>query len=705
MSEQYALMSSQLGIKSIQIQKTLELLESGASLPFIARYRKEVTGGLDEVAIANIRDLKQSLDDFNKRRKLILTSLEERGLLDGTLRQAITNTKTLTALEDIYLPYKVKKKTRASMARKKGLEDLATELMQQNGHQIDFKKYINRDKGVKNRDEALEGARDILAEQMNEDASLRAHLREAFQTHAYLISKVIKTKKDEAEKYRDYFDLNEKLTRVPAHRLLAVLRGQSEKFLRVQTRPDEEKTIRLVERHFVRGRGFSSSQVQLAAVDSYKRLIMPSLEKEVLNVAIEKADTESIRIFVANLRELLLAAPLGKKRVLAFDPGFRSGAKVVALDEEGNLLFNCNLFPVASSSSQEQEAAAETRRLIKEYKIEALAVGNGTAGRETEAFLKSLALDPPIISVDESGASIYSAGESGRLEFPNHDLTVRGSVSIGRRLQDPLAELVKLDPKSIGVGQYQHDVNQSALRRGLDDEVLYCVNAVGVDLNSSSVELLSYVSGIGPKLAAAIVTYRNQQGSFKTREELKKVPRLGGKVFEQAAGFLRVYGGKQALDASAVHPESYSLVLRMAKKLNCSMKDLLSKDNLRQELNLEDYVSTDVGLPTLEDIMNELEKPGRDPRPSFNVFSFADGVHKISDLYIGMKLPGLVTNVTKFGAFVDIGVHQDGLVHVSKLKQGFVADPTEVVRVRQQVEVTVLDVDVPRKRISLSLIG
>ncbi|MDD7986472.1 Tex family protein [Lentisphaera marina] len=705
MSDIISLISAELAIKVNQVNKTLELLESGATLPFIARYRKEMTGGLDEVQIASIRDLKLSFDELDKRRKAMLKSLDERGLLTGALESKLQETTKLNILEDLYLPYRPKKKTRASQAREQGLEGLARQLMQQNGERIDFQKYINRQKQVNNRDEALAGARDILAEEISEDSKTRAQLRQAFEDHARLSSKVVKTKIDEAQKYRDYFDLDEKLSRVPAHRLLAILRGERDGFLRVKMRPDQERTLRIVERIFVKGRGLASSQVQLAVEDSYKRLLLPSLEKEIQKKAQEKADAESIRVFVANLRELLLAAPLGRKRILAFDPGFRTGAKVVSLGAGGELLNYCNLFPVRGSKAQEQEAAEQTCHLIKKYELEAIAVGNGTAGRETELFLNDLNLSIPVISVDESGASIYSASESARNEFPDQDLTVRGAVSIGRRLQDPLAELVKLDPKTIGVGQYQHDVDQVALKKALDDQVLSCVNAVGVDLNSASVELLSYVSGIGPKLAESILTYRSEKGSFKNRNELKKVPRLGEKVFEQAAGFLRVYDGNQNLDASGVHPESYPIVKAMAKDLCCSVSELLSQQNLRDQLVLDKYISASVGLPTLEDIKQELEKPGRDPRPAFSAFSFSQDIHEISDLHVGMKVPGLVTNVTKFGAFVDIGVHQDGLIHISKLKHGFVSDPVEVVRVRQQVEVTVLEVDAKRNRISLSLIG
>ncbi|EDM27703.1 RNA binding domain protein, S1 [Lentisphaera araneosa HTCC2155] len=704
MSEILSFISAELAIQSSQISKTIELLDSGATLPFIARYRKEATGGLDEVQIGAIRDLKSNFEELDKRKQAIFKSLKERDLLTENLKAKLEQAKNLNALEDYYLPYRPKKKTRASQAREKGLEPLTQVLMQQSGDRIDFHKFINRAKGVNNRDEALAGARDILAEQMSEDSKTRSQLRNAFETHARLSSKVIKTKIEDAQKYRDYFDLEEKLSRVPGHRLLAILRGEREGFLRVKMRPDQERTQKIVERNFVKGRGLASSQVQLAAEDAYKRLLLPSLEKEVQKKAQEKADIESIRVFVANLRELLLAAPLGRKKVLAFDPGFRTGAKVVCLGSAGELLYNCNLFPVGNSKEKEQQAADETRRLVKKYAIEALAVGNGTAGRETELFLNELDLGLPVISVDESGASIYSASESARNEFPNHDLTVRGAVSIGRRLQDPLAELVKLDPKTIGVGQYQHDVDQSALKKALDDQVLSSVNAVGVDLNTASVELLSYVSGIGPKLAEAILNYRSSEGLFKNRNELKKVPRLGDKVFEQAAGFLRVFDGDQVLDSSAVHPESYGLVKRMAKDLNCSVTDLLNSGEFRQQIKLESYVNSSVGLPTLEDIKQELEKPGRDPRPNFSAFSFSQDIHEISDLHVGMKVPGLVTNVTKFGAFVDVGVHQDGLIHISKLKHGFVADPAEVVRVRQQVEVKVIEVDAKRKRISLSLI-
>ena len=692
-----------LNIPENKISAVLKLLADGATIPFIARYRKEVTGSLDEVQISQIRDLNESFITFDKRKTAILESLTERGLLSAQLKQAIYASNSIQELEDLYLPHRPKKRTRASIARDKGLEGLAKELLLQNGQRIDFSKYINRSKDVNNRDEALEGARDILAEKISEDPQLRQQLRLAFSEHARMNSKVVKSKMDEAQKFRDYFDVSEKISRIRSHRLLAILRGESEKLLRVQVRPDEEITLRGVTRKYLKGRGFSSDQVKLACSDAYKRLIVPSLEKETLKLAKEKADQEAIQVFVSNLKELLLAAPLGHKTILAFDPGFRTGAKVVALDSQGTLLHYTNLFPTGSQK-QQIDAAEHTQQLIKKHKIEAIAVGNGTAGRETESFLNELNLELPIISVDESGASIYSASESARKEFPDHDLTVRGAVSIGRRLQDPLAELVKLDPKSIGVGQYQHDVDQNLLKKSLDDLVASCVNSVGVDLNSASAELLSYVSGLGPKLAEAIVLFRDQNGPFSSRSDLKKVPRLGAKVFEQAAGFLRISQAKNPLDQSAVHPERYPLIKKIASDLQYSIKELLETPEVTDRIDLNKYLSSDIGLPTLKDIIAELKKPGRDPRPEFNLFSFDESVHKIEDLYVGMKLPGLITNVTNFGAFADIGVHQDGLIHVSKLSKTFVSDPHSVVKVRQQVEVTVMEVDIKRKRISLSLI-
>ncbi|MCM8529794.1 MAG: RNA-binding transcriptional accessory protein [Lentisphaeraceae bacterium] len=694
--------AKQLNIPESKVTAVLKLLADGATIPFIARYRKEVTGNLDEVQLAEISTLKEKFTEFNKRKETILKSLIERDLLTDKLQAQIDACHELTELEDLYLPLRPKKKTKASTAKEKGLEPLAKELLAQHNSHIDFKKYINRSKEVHNRDEALAGARDIIAEIVSEDSQVRQGLRIQFTEHSTIQSKLIKTKKEEADKFRDYFDHSERLSRIPAHRFLAIMRGVNEKLLRVSAKPDQDRAIRLIERIYIKSFSFPSKQVKEAIADSYKRLLAPSLENEVLKLTKDKADNEAIEVFIKNLKELLMAAPLGDKSVLAFDPGFRTGAKVVALDKKGNLLEYKNLFVL--EGNKVDSATKDIQRMIQKYSIEVIAIGNGTAGRETEQFIKEMNTGLTVVMVDENGASIYSASETARKEFPDLDLTVRGAVSIGRRLQDPLAELVKIDAKSIGVGQYQHDVDQNQLKKGLDQQVISCVNAVGVTLNNASAELLSYVSGLGPKLAEATVIYRQQHGPFKTRQELLKVPRLGAKVFEQAAGFLRILDGKNPLDASAVHPESYGIVKSMAKKLNCSVEELLSSKEKRQEIVSESFVSPTAGKETIEDILAELDKPGRDPRSEFKVFSFDDSVHKVDDLYPGMKLPGIVTNVTNFGAFIDIGVHQDGLVHISKLTNGFVSDPSQVVRVKQQVEVTVMEVDSKRKRISLSMI-
>lgn len=687
----------ELNIAEKKVRAVFKLLEEGGTVPFIARYRKEATGQLDEVQIMQIRDAKLRVEELVKRRQSILASLTERDLLTESLSEQIEKAQNKVDLEDIYLPFRAKKRTRAAIARERGLQGLADELLQQvNGH-IDIKLYINRAKEVPNRDSALAGARDIIAEQISEDRQVRQLLRQQFKEHAVIHSKVIKTKKDDAGKFRDYFDHTEKFRAIPSHRLLAILRGVNEKLLRLSIRPDEVRALKSIERLFKKGYGFDSRQVIEALEDSYKRLLAPSIENEVLKEAKVKADLEAVKVFSDNLKELLMAAPLGAKNVLAFDPGFRTGAKVVALDKLGNLKEYCQLFPF----DKKDQAATKTKELCQKYNIEALAVGNGTAGRETETFLRELDLGIDIIMVDECGASIYSASATARREFPDLDLTVRGAISIGRRLQDPLAELVKVEPKSIGVGQYQHDVDQNQLKSGLDDRVMSCVNAVGVNLNNASLELLSYVSGLGPKLAENIVEFRKIHGSFRNRQQLKKVPRLGDKAFEQAAGFLRVIGGDNPLDQSALHPESYGLVKKIAKDLNYQAVDLIGRE-LIEKVDSETY---GVGELTLKEILSELEKPGRDPRQSFKLFSFDEEVHSMNDLSVGMKLPGLVTNVTKFGAFVDIGVHQDGLVHVSKLTNGYVSDPSEVVKVKQQVEVTVLEVDIQRKRISLSMVG
>ena len=699
MSKIAQIIAGELNIKVSQVEKTLSLLKEGATVPFIARYRKEVTGDLDEVQITQIRDLMLKFEELEKRKKAIVKSLEERDLLSAELKSRIEACMALTELEDIYLPYKPKKRTRALIARERGLEPLALEILKQLDQKIDSFKYINPAKEVPNNDAALAGARDIIAEAVNEDASVRQLVRKLFLEHATVASKVVKSKKEEAEKFKDYFDHSERLSRVPAHRLLAIMRGVNEKFLKMSIRSDEDRTVGAIKHHYLKGYNFSTKQIGLAIEDSYKRLIAPSIENEITALAKEKADKEAIEVFAKNLKELLLAAPFGEKKVLAFDPGFRTGAKVAALDAQGKLLEYSNLFIVDEHAKKAD--LEKVRDLCNKYKIEVIAVGNGTAGRETEAALKALNLGIDIIMVDENGASIYSASEAARKEFPDLDLTVRGAVSIGRRLQDPLAELVKIDAKSIGVGQYQHDVDQNELKKGLDDVVMLCVNSVGVNLNSASSQLLTYVSGIGPKLAENIVTHRSKLGSFRNREELKSVSGLGNKAFEQCAGFLRINDGDTPLDKSAVHPESYFVVKSICKDLNCSLKDIVG-----HKLNIDPkkYIQGSVGLQTVQDIVKELEKPGRDPRSTFKSFSFDENVHTVDDLKRGMKLPGIITNVTNFGAFVDVGVHQDCLVHISKLCKRYISDPNEVVRVKQQVEVTVLEVDAKRKRISLSMV-
>jgi len=686
--------AKELGVEVGRVRAAARLLAEGATVPFIARYRKEATGSLDEVEVATVRDRMAQLAELDRRRATILASLEERGLLDGVLRERIEAAPTATALEDLYLPHRPKRRTRATLAREAGYEPLARALLAQTGADIDLS-------GHADREAALTGARDILAEETSEDAAVRRDLRRLFSERAVLSSTVVEKRKADAGKFRDWFDWSEPLARAPSHRVLAILRGGHEGYLRVHARPDEGDALVRLKRRYLRGRGFATEQVELALEDAYKRLLLPSLEREALKAAKERADVDAIRVFVTNLRELLMAPPFRDKRLLAIDPGFRTGCKVAALDARGALLHHTTIYPTVGKG-QREEAAREVRELVRRWRPEAFAVGNGTAGRETEAFLRELGTGVPIITVDEAGASIYSASEIARDEMPDHDVTVRGAVSIGRRLQDPLAELVKLDPKSIGVGQYQHDVDQGALKTALDDTVTSCVNAVGVDLNTASAPLLTYVAGLGPALAGNVVRWREAHGPFRTRRDLLKVPRLGEKAFEQAAGFLRIPGGKHPLDGSAVHPERYALVERMAHDQGCTVGDLLADERRRAKIDLDRYVDVGVGRPTLTDILEELARPGRDPRAAFQTFSFAD-VHAIGDLRPGMILPGVVTNVTAFGAFVDVGVHQDGLVHVSQLADRWVSDPNEVVRVRQQVHVRVLEVDTERNRIALSL--
>ena len=700
--------AGELKIQSRQVVATARLLAEGATVPFIARYRKEATGLLDEVAVTSIRERLLSLADLDARRETILKSLAERNLLTDELKASIAAADTVTRLEDIYLPYRPKRRTRAIIAKEQGLEPLADILFNQQSTADPVKEavaYVSSEKGVGDVNAALAGARDILAERISDDANARAKLRDLFWAEGVVKSKVMSDKQEAGAKFKDYFDWSEPVAKIPSHRLLAIRRGETEGFLMLRINPPEDSALLLLEPMFVTGRGPAAEQVRLAVQDSYKRLLGSAIEVEMRMETKKRADVEAIRVFAENLRELLLASALGRKNVLAIDPGFRTGCKVVCLDRQGKLLHHDVVYPTASSVAEMREAADALLSMVRKYEIEAIAIGNGTAGRETEAFVKQLKLPAaiPVVMVNESGASIYSASEVAREEFPTHDVTVRGSVSIGRRLMDPLAELVKLDPKSIGVGQYQHDVEQGALKRSLDDVVISCVNGVGVELNTASKQLLAYVSGLGPSLAASIVTHRNEHGPFKSRAELKTVARLGPKAFEQAAGFLRIRDGQHPLDASAVHPERYELVDAMAKDLNCSVSDLMRDAGLRQKIKLDKYVTESVGLPTLNDILSELAKPGRDPRQKFEVFSFQSGVEKMEDLKPGMKLPGIVTNVTAFGAFVDIGVHQDGLVHVSQLSDKFVKDPSEVVKVSQKVMVTVTEVDLPRKRIALSM--
>jgi uncharacterized protein len=698
--------ADELSIKADQVSATAELLGQEATVPFIARYRKEVTGSLDEVAITTIRDRLAQLEELDKRRESILKSLEERELLTEELKEKILAAETLSVLEDIYLPFRPKRRTRATIAREKGLEPLATMIFGQN-EAIDIIKeaasFVDSEKGVASHDEALAGARDIIAEWVNEDQNTRATMRSLYAEKALFATTVLAGKETEGAKYRDYFSWEEPVAKVPSHRILAVFRGEKEEFLDLRLRPPEEEALRILEKMFVKGEGAASQQVKEAVQDSYKRLLSLSMETEMRGETRERADREAIKVFAENLRELLLAPPLGQKNMMAIDPGIRTGCKVACLDRQGKLLHTDTIYPF--DSEKRRAGAAETiKTLCKTYGTEAVAIGNGTAGRETEAFIRSLNLPGEIllVMVNESGASVYSASEVARKEFPDLDVSIRGAVSIGRRLMDPLAELVKIDPKSIGVGQYQHDVNQQALRGSLDDTVVSCVNAVGVEVNTASEQLLTYVSGLGPQLARNIIVFRNEKGPFSTRGDLRKVPRLGPKAFEQAGGFLRIRDGENPLDASAVHPESYPLVESMAKDLGCVVKDLLRDEGLRKQIDLNRYLTDTIGLPTLTDILQELAKPGRDPRQQFESVGFAEGVTKISDLQPGMKLSGVVTNVTAFGAFVDIGVHQDGLVHISELAEGFVKDPHKVVKVNQRVKVRVLAVDLERNRISLS---
>lgn len=698
--------AEELALNERQIQAVALLLEEGATVPFIARYRKEATGSLDEVAVTAIRDRLKQLEELDARKGTVLKSLEDHGHLTEELREKVSAAETLTLLEDIYLPYKPKRRTRAVIAKEKGLEPLGLALFEQNGadpYQI-AEAFINPEKGVESVEDALAGARDIIAEMISENEQARAELRRLFSSKGTFKSTVASGKESEGAKFKDYFDWEEPVSAAPSHRILAMRRGEKENILNLAVAPPEKEAVTVLKSLFLKGQGQDSKQVEAAVEDGYKRLLSRSMETEIRLAAKERADTEAIRVFAENLRELLLAAPLGPKQVMGLDPGFRTGCKLVCLDPQGKLLHHDTIY-----LHQPERSADMLKKLCKAFHIEAIAVGNGTAGRETEAFVREvLSSDSDlkkiqIIMVNESGASVYSASETAREEFPDLDLTVRGAVSIGRRLRDPLAELVKIDPKSIGVGQYQHDVDQLSLKQTLDDVVISCVNRVGVDVNTASAQLLMYVSGLGPQLAKNIVNYRNENGPFMSRDELRNVKRLGPKAFEQSAGFLRIRNGKNPLDASAVHPESYHLVDTMAKDLDCTVSDLMKAAELRKQINISRYVSDTAGLPTLNDIIEELAKPGRDPREKFEEFSFAGGIEKLEDLKPGMKVPGIVTNVTAFGAFVDIGVHQDGLVHISELADRFVKEPSDVVKVHQKVHVTVIEVDPERKRISLSM--
>ena len=685
---------------------TLHLLGEGATIPFISRYRKEATGGLDEVQIEQIKEQHDKLCDIAKRKETILGTITEQGKLTAELEKRINDTWNPTELEDIYLPYKPKRKTRAEAARQKGLEPLATLLLLQRENNLSARAASFVKGEVKDVEDALKGARDIIAEQVNEDERARNAVRNQFSRQAEINAKVVKGKEEEAAKYRDYFDFSEPLKRCTSHRLLAIRRAEAEGLLKVSITPDDEACIERLERQFVRGNNECSEQVSEAAIDAYKRLLKPSIETEFAAQSKEKADDEAIRVFTENLRQLLLAAPLGQKRVLAIDPGFRTGCKVVCLDAQGNLLHNENIYP-HPPVGKTGEAASKLRKMVEAYQIEAISIGNGTASRETEDFINQQTFDRqiPVFVVSEQGASIYSASKIARDEFPDYDVTVRGAVSIGRRLMDPLAELVKIDPKSIGVGQYQHDVDQTKLKKALDQTVENCVNLVGVNLNTASSHLLTYISGLGPQLAQNIVNYRAENGAFNSRKELMKVPRMGAKAFEQCAGFLRIPGAKNPLDNTAVHPESYHIVEQMAKDLKCTVNELIADKELRRKINISNYVTPVVGLPTLQDIMQELEKPGRDPRKTIKVFEFDKNVRTIADLREGMILPGIVGNITNFGAFVDIGIKENGLVHLSQLAERYISDPTEIVSIHQPVMVRVMNVDTDRKRIQLSMIG
>jgi len=697
------LIAKKLGLHDWQVENTIRLLDDGATIPFISRYRKEMTGSLDEVQLLHIKNDYNRLKELDARRESIIKSIEEQEKMTPELMHKIEAAETMAELEDIYLPYRPKRRTRATMAREKGLEPLAEIILKQQEtdplHKAE--EYLNND--VPTPEEAVSGACDIIAEWINEDESARKKLRVLYEKEAVIYSKVIKGKETEGNKFSDYFDWSESLRRCPSHRLLAMRRGEDEGFLRLSIEPDEEHAHEILESLFIKEKNESSKLVGKAVEDSWKRLLSSSMKTEFRNISKEKADEEAIRVFTDNLRQLMLASPLGEKNVLAIDPGFRTGCKIVCIDRQGNLMHNETIYP-HPPQNQTALSVKKILSLVSAYKIEAIAIGNGTASRETEDFIKWVKFDKDIqvFVVSEAGASVYSASKTAREEFPDYDVTVRGAVSIGRRLMDPLAELVKIDPKSIGVGQYQHDVDQTKLQEALDDVVMSCVNAVGVEVNTASRHLLTYVSGLGPQLAQNIVDYRTENGPFKSRKEFQKVKRMGDKAFEQCAGFLRIRNAENPLDSSAVHPESYHVVEKMAKDLRCDVRELMSNEEKRKEIVLEKYITTVTGLPTLQDIVDELAKPGRDPRSKIKEFSFAD-IHEMEDLVPGMVVPGIVTNVTKFGAFVDIGIKQDGLVHISNLSKSYISDPSTVVKLHQHVMVKVLSFDIERKRIQLSM--
>ncbi|MDR2291961.1 MAG: RNA-binding transcriptional accessory protein [Prevotellaceae bacterium] len=702
----HTLISKNTGIPVRQVEKTIELLNGGASIPFISRYRKEVTGGLNEVQTSQINDMLDKFVEISKRKEFILSSIDDQGKLTPELKKRIEESWDSAEIEDIYLPYKPKRITKAEIARKKGLEPLANIIFKQNERNLSMRipAFLNAE--VENEDEALQGARDIIAEWINEDESARNIVRNSFAHTAVISSKIVKGKEDEGDKYRDYFEFSELLNRCTSHRLLAMRRGESEGILRVSISPDIDNCIERLQHRFVKGINESSEHVSEAVEDAFKRLLKPSMETEFASMSKEKADEEAVRVFAENLRQLLLAPPLGQKRVLGIDPGYRTGCKLVCLDEQGNLLHNETIYPNPPQNDK-GKASAKISYLVSAYLIDAIAIGNGTASRETERLVTNIHYDRKIqvFVVSENGASIYSASKIAREEFPEYDVTVRGAVSIARRLMDPLAELVKIDPKSIGVGQYQHDVNQSLLKKSLDQTVVNCVNLVGVNVNTAGKHLLMYVSGLGATLAQNIVNYRSENGFFKTRKELLNVPRMGEKSFEQSAGFLRIHGGDNPLDNSAVHPESYHIVERMAKDLNCSIEELISNKSLKKNLKLENYTGETTGMPTLLDIMEELDKPGRDPRQIIKVFAFDPTIKTIEDLKIGIVLPGIVNNITNFGCFVDIGIKENGLVHISELANQFISDPAQVVSIHQHVRVKVISIDITRKRIQLSMKG